>query len=117
TDAFPKAREAAEKALALDDHLAEAHASLGFVGFLYERDWKLAEGELTRAIALNPGYPVGHQFYADYLKAKGRFEEATAEMRKALELDPRSMAVNTGFGHVLYLARKFDAAIEQYRTA
>ncbi len=114
TEAFPRAREAAEKALSIDDHLAEAHASLGFVRFLYERDWGAAEKELQRAIALNPGYPTGHQFYADYLKAMGRFDEAIAEMRKALELDPVSMAVNTGFGHVLYLARNFDGAIEQY---
>jgi adenylate cyclase len=117
TEAFPKAREAAEKALVLDDHLAEAHASLGFVRFLYERDWEGARAELQRAIDLNPGYPVGHQFYADYLKALGRFDEAFAEMTRALELDPISMAVNTGFGHVLYLAREFDAAINQYRKA
>lgn len=117
TEAFPKAREAAEKALAIDDHLAEAHASLGFVRFLYERDWGAAEKELRRAIALNPGYPTGHQFYADYLKAMGRFDQALVEMRLALELDPVSMAVNTGFGHVLYLARDFDAAIEQYAKA
>jgi class 3 adenylate cyclase/TolB-like protein/Tfp pilus assembly protein PilF len=117
TEAFPKAREAAETALAIDDHLAEAHASLGFVRFLYERDWGAAEGALRRAIALNPGYPVGHQFYADYLKAMGRFDEALVEMRTALELDPKSMAVNTGLGHVLYLARDFDGAIDQYRRA
>ncbi len=117
TEAFPKAREAAERALAIDDHLAEAHASLGFVRFLYERDWGAAEGEFQRAISLNPGYPIGHQFYADYLKAMGRFDEALAEMRTALELDPVSMAVNTGVGHVLYLARDFDGAIDQYRKA
>jgi adenylate cyclase len=117
TDAFPKAREAAEKALALDDHLAEAHASLGFVHFLYEREWGAAEKELQRAIALNPGYPTGHQFYADYLKALGRFDEALAEIRIAVELDPVSMAVNTGLGHVLYLKRDFDAAIDQYAKA
>jgi len=117
TEAFPRARAAAEKALAVDDHLAEAHASLGFVNFLYERDWEGAEKELRRAISLNPGYPAGHQFYADYLKALGRFDDALAEMRVALDLDPVSMAVNTGFGHVLYLARDFDGAIVQYRKA
>ena len=117
TEAFPKAREAAEQALAIDDHLAEAHASLGFVRFLYEREWGSAEKELQRAIALNPGYPIGHQFYADYLKALGRFDAALAEMRIALELDPVSMAVNTGLGHVLYLSRDFDGAIEQYARA
>jgi adenylate cyclase len=115
--AFPKAREAAERALAIDDRLAEAHASLGFVRFLYDRDWGAAEAELRRAIALNPGLPTGHQFYADYLKAMGRFPEALAEMRAALELDPVSLAVNTGLGHVLYLARDYDSAIEQYGKA
>ena len=117
TEAFPKAREAAEKALAIDDHLAEAHTSLGFVRFLYERDWATAEKELQRAIALNPGYSTAHQFYADYLKAMGRLDEALDEMRKALALDPISMAVNTGLGHVLYLDRNYDAAIEQYGKA
>jgi TolB-like protein/class 3 adenylate cyclase/Tfp pilus assembly protein PilF len=117
TEAFPKARDAAERALALDDHLAEAHASLGFVRFLYERDWPAAEQELQRAVALNPGYPTGHQFYADFLKAMGRFDQALAEIRRALELDPLSMAINTGLGHVLYLARDFDGAIAQYARA
>jgi class 3 adenylate cyclase/TolB-like protein/Tfp pilus assembly protein PilF len=117
TEAFPKAREAAEKALALDDRLAEAHASLGFVRFLYERDWGAARAEFQRAITLNPGYPTGHQFYADYLKALGQFDEAVVEMNRALELDPVSMAVNTGLGHVLYLRRDYDAAILQYRKA
>jgi TolB-like protein/class 3 adenylate cyclase/Tfp pilus assembly protein PilF len=117
TEAFPKARTAAERALAIDDHLAEAHASLGFVQFLYERDWAATERELQRSISLNPGYPPGHQFYADYLKAMGRFDEALSEMRQALELDPVSMAVNTGLGHVIYLSRDYDAAIDRYRKA
>ncbi|MCI4352640.1 MAG: tetratricopeptide repeat protein [Thermoplasmata archaeon] len=117
TETFPKARAAAEKALAIDDRLAEAHASLGFVRFLYERDWEAAGKEFERAISLNPGYPTAHQFYADYLKALGRFDEAVNEMKRAFELDPLSMAINTGFGHVLYLMRDYDGAIEQYRKA
>jgi class 3 adenylate cyclase/Tfp pilus assembly protein PilF len=117
TETFPKAREAAEKALAIDDHLAEAHASLGFVRFLYDRDWDAAEKEFRRAISLRPGYPTGHQYYADYLKALNRMDEALDEMHRALELDPLSMAINTGLGHVLYLSRDYDAAIEQYRRA
>jgi adenylate cyclase len=117
SDAFPRARTAAEKAIALDDRLADAHASLGFVRFLYERDWAGAEQEFRRAIALNPGLPTGHQFFADYLKAKGRFDEALEEMRQAIELDPLSMAINTGLGHVLYLSRDYDAAIAQYRKS
>ena len=117
TETFPKARAAAEKALALDDRASEAHASLGLVRFQYDRDFPAAERDLRRAVELNPNYPAAHQFLADYLKAMGRFDEATAEMRSALELDPLSLAINTGLGHVLYLARDYDAAITQYRKA
>jgi class 3 adenylate cyclase/TolB-like protein/Tfp pilus assembly protein PilF len=117
TETFPKARAAAEAAVALDDRLAEAHVSLGFVRFLYDRDWEAAEKEFRRALALNEGYPTGHQFYSDYLKAVGRLDEALDQMRRALELDPLSMAINTGLGHVLYLSRQYDAAIDQYRKA
>ncbi|MCI4354201.1 MAG: tetratricopeptide repeat protein [Thermoplasmata archaeon] len=117
TEAFPKAREAAERALALDPNLAEAHASLGLVRFQYDRDWVGAEAELRKAIELNPNYPAAHQYFADYLKAMGRLDEALAEMRRAGELDPLSLAIATGIGHVLYLSRQYDRAIEQYRKA
>jgi adenylate cyclase len=117
TETFPKARAAAERALEIDDRLAEAHASLGFVRFLYERDWPAAEKEFERAVSLNPGLPTAHQFYADYLKAMGRLPEAIDQMERAVELDPLSMAINTGFGHVLYLSRDYDAAIAQYRKS
>lgn len=117
TEAFPRARAAAEKALALDPGLAEAHTSLGLARFQYERDWEGAEVELRRGIELNPNYPPAHQFYADYLKAMGRFDEALEEMGRALELDPLSLTINTGLGHVLYLARRFDDSIQQYRKS
>ncbi len=114
-DAFPKARSEAERALEIDDKLAEAHSSLGIVRFQYDWDWSLAEAEFKRAVELNPNYPTAHQFYADYLKAMGRFEEALAEMRFAQVLDPLSLSINTGLGHVLYLSRQYDLAIEQYQ--
>jgi TolB-like protein/Tfp pilus assembly protein PilF len=117
TDAFPRARRAAEQALKLDPNLAEAHTSLGLTRFQYERDWSGAEQELKRGIELNPNYPPGHQFYADYLKAMGRFDEAVEEMQRALEMDPLSLAISTGLGHVLYLSRQYDASIAQYRKA
>lgn len=117
SDAFPKARAAAEAALRIDSNLAEARASLGLVRFQYERDFPGAERELERALELNPNYPAAHQFYADYLKAMGRFEEARREMGRALELDPVSLPISTGLGHVLYLSRQYDQAIEQYRHA
>ncbi|MBI4415587.1 MAG: tetratricopeptide repeat protein, partial [Euryarchaeota archaeon] len=116
-DAFPKARAAAEKALEIDEGLAEAHTSLGVVKFQYDWDWSGAEKEFRRAIELNQNYAPAHQFYADYLKAMARFDEAIAEMKRARGLDPLSLSINTGLAHVLYLSRQYDRAIEQYRTA
>ena len=113
-EAFPKAKIAAEKALALDDHLAEAHTSLGMIKFYYDWDWAGAEAEFKRALELNPGYPQAHQYYADLVKSFGRFDEALAEMQEALSLDPLSYSANTGIGHVLYLSREYDRAIAHY---
>jgi TolB-like protein/class 3 adenylate cyclase/Tfp pilus assembly protein PilF len=113
-EAFPKARANAEEALEIDADLAEAHTSLGIVMYQYEHDWNATEKEFSRAIELNRNYAPAHQFYADYLKATGRFDEALAQMRQAQELDPLSLAINTGIGHVLYLSRQYDRAIEQY---
>ena len=115
--AFPRARNAAVRALELDPTLAEAHASLGFVRFLYDRSWVDAEREFRHAIALNPNYPTAHQFYSDLLKALGRLDEALVEVNRALELDPVSLGINTALGHVLYLSRRYDAAIAQYKRA
>jgi TolB-like protein/Tfp pilus assembly protein PilF len=112
--AFPKARSNAEEAISLDPNLAEAHTSLGLVLFQYERSWSGAQEEFQRASFLNPNYAQAHQYYADLLKALGHFDEALTEMREALELDPLSLAINTGIGHVLYLSRQYDRAIEQY---
>jgi TolB-like protein/Tfp pilus assembly protein PilF len=116
-DAFPKARTAAEKSLEIDNRLAEAHTSLGAVRFQYDWDWEGAEREFKRAIELNPSYAPAHQFYADFLKSQGRFDEAMAEMGHAQALDPLSLAIGTGVGHVLYLSRQYDRAIEQYQNA
>ena len=115
--AFPRARAAALRAVALDPTLGEAHAALGFVRFLYDRAWIEAESEFRRAIELSPNYPAAHQFYADFLKAQGRLDEALSEVNRALELDPLSLGINTALGHVLYLSRRYDRAIAQYRKA
>jgi TolB-like protein/tetratricopeptide (TPR) repeat protein len=115
--ACPKAREAADRALALDADLAEAHTSLGLIKFQYDWDWQEAESAFGRAIAINPSYAPAHHFLADYLKAMGRFDEALSEIEKAQELDPLSQAISTGVGHVLYLSGQYDRAIEQYRKA
>ncbi len=114
-EAFPKAKVAVQKALSLDEGLAEAHTSLGLVRFQYDWDWSGAEREFNRAIELNQNYAPAHQFFADYLKAMGRFDEAVREMGYARELDPLSLSISAGLGHVLYLSRQYDKAIEQYK--
>jgi tetratricopeptide (TPR) repeat protein len=116
-EAFPKAEQAVEKALALNPDLAEAHTSLGLVKYQYAWEWETAEQEFRRAISLNPNYAPAHHFFADYLKAMGRFDDALREIGIARELDPLSLAINTGVGHVLYLSRQYDRAIEEYRRA
>ena len=114
-EAFPQAKAASVKAIEIDPSMAEAHASLGVVKFQYDWDWPGAEQEFKETLRLNPNYGSGHHYYADFLKALGRFDEALDEIRKAQQLDPLSLAINTGVGHVLYLSRRYDEAIEQYR--
>ena len=114
-DLFPQARVAAERSLALNPALAEAHASLGLVLFQYEWDWAGAEREMQHALSLNPNYAPAHHFYADVLKALGRFEEALSHIMDAQALDPLSLAISAGVGHVLYLSRQYDRAIEAYK--
>ena len=115
--AYPKAKEAAGRALSLAPELAEAHTSLGLIKFQYDWDWRGVEVEFREAISLNPSYAPAHHFFADYLKAMGRFDEALIEINKAQELDPLSLTIGIGVGHVLYLARQYDQAIEQYGRA
>ena len=114
-EAFPNAKAAVEKAILIDPNIAEAYASSGVIKFQYEWDWRGAELAFKKAITLNPNYGTAHHYYADYLKAMGRFKEALEEIKKAQEIDPLSLAINTGLGHVLYLSRQYDQAIEQYR--
>jgi adenylate cyclase len=115
--AYPKAFASIKKALELDPALVEAHTSLRVVKFHYDWDWQGAEEEFVLAIRLNPSYAPAHQFFADYLKGMGRFDEAVSEITKARELDPLSQPINAALGHVLYLARRYDEAIAQYRRA
>ena len=112
---MPKAKEAALKALALDDNLAEAHASLGQIAAYYDYDFVTAEREYRRALELNPNYPTAHQWLAEHLSAVKRFDEAIAEIRRALELDPLSIIMNRLYADILLDARRFDEAIEQYK--
>lgn len=116
-DGFPKAKAAAMEALRLDEGLAEAHTTLGVVKLLHDWDWPGAEREYKRAIELNQSYSDAHLMYGFYLAAMERFDEAHAEMRRAQELDPLSLAKIIGTGEILYQQRRHDQAIEQYRKA
>jgi TolB-like protein len=114
-ETMPKAKEAALKALSLENNLAEAHTSLGSILTTYDLDFAGAEREYKRAIELNPDYGTAHQWYALLLCYQGRFEEASAEFRRALEIEPLSLPVNQTYGHCLYLARRYDEAITQLK--
>ena len=115
-ETMPKAKESAIKALALDNTVAEAHASLAHVLMNYDWNWSEAEKEFKRSIELKPDYATAHQWYAiHYLTATGRLEEAVQEMKKALELEPASLVMNTFMGATLYYAGRYDEAIDQCR--
>ncbi len=116
-DGFPKAREAALKAIELDPTLAEAHAALAITKFFYEWNWNGAENEFRKAIELNPNSAEARQMFGYYLSAMGRFDAALTEMRLAHELDPLSVEKALGVGEILYLQRKYDEAIDGYRKA
>ena len=112
---MPQARAAAEKALALDDGLAEAHTSLAAVKVLADWDWAGAEKEFRRALEINPNYAPAHHWYGNILLGPmGRHREAITELRRAQSLDPLSLIINTDLGYAYYLARQDDAAFSQY---
>jgi serine/threonine protein kinase/Tol biopolymer transport system component/Tfp pilus assembly protein PilF len=115
-DAYPKAREAVERALEIDDTLAEAHNSLGYCLANYDWNWTAAQREFNRALELKPGYAVAHHWYGFvFLAAFGRLDEAIAEMRYAFDLDPLSLPVGSNIGLILYLARRYEEALAQFQ--
>ena len=114
-DMFPKAKSAAVKAVETDETLAEAHVSLAHITFYYPHDWVGAEREYRRAIELNPNYGTAHHWYAVCLMFSGRLDEALAEIKRAQQLDPLSLATNTSFGWVLWARRQYDLSAEQLR--
>jgi TolB-like protein/tRNA A-37 threonylcarbamoyl transferase component Bud32 len=113
--AFPRAKAAAQRALQLDPALGEAHASLAFVAFSYERDFKQAEQKFQQALQLNPGYATAHHWYGIYLSAMGRFRESEAEFVRAKSLDPLATTIRVSFGDMLYMSRRYDEAIAELR--
>ncbi len=115
TQLMPQAKAAAQKALALDENLAEAHASLGQIIAYYDFDLDGADREYQRALQLNPNYATAHQWRAENLSGLKRTDEALAEVKRALELDPFSLIINRVYADTLVDARRFDEAIDQYK--
>jgi serine/threonine-protein kinase len=116
-EAWPMAREAAAKALAADDTLAEAHASMGLVRMWFDWDWKEAEREYLRAIELKPGQALPHVHYNLLLVQTGRFEEAEEQIRAALAVDPLSVPNNMYLAGVFHYRRDYDRSLEHCRRA
>jgi tetratricopeptide (TPR) repeat protein len=121
TDSIPpveanvKAKASALRALELDDNLAAAHTSLALIAETYDWDWQRAETEFQRAIALDPNYATGHHWYAEFLGFQGRFAQALEEIDRARSLDPLSLMIAVDRGVILYQARQYDRAMEQFQ--
>jgi Tfp pilus assembly protein PilF len=116
-EGMERAKSEARKAIELDETLAEAHTSLAWVTFIYDWDWRAADREFRRAIELNPRYSTARQWYAWYLMAMGRFDEALAEGRVAVELDSGSVSIRRSLGWLQYYSRQSEAALENLRRA
>ncbi|HUE81283.1 MAG TPA: protein kinase [Pyrinomonadaceae bacterium] len=115
TDSRSKAREAATRALSLDETFAEAHASLASISYRYDWQWEEAENHFKRAIQLKPDYATAHQWYSALLAAQGRFDESHREALRAHELEPFSPTINSDVGRHLYFARRYEEALATHR--
>ena len=111
------AKGMALKALEMDDSLAEAHTSLAYARWLGDLDWSGAEREFRRALDLSSSYVMAHEWYAEYLAALGRYDEAIGSARRAQQIDPLSVPVNRSVGWILYFARRYDESIDELRKA
>jgi DNA-binding winged helix-turn-helix (wHTH) protein/TolB-like protein len=112
-EALPKVKYAAEKAIELDDNLAQSHLAVGAFKLFYEWDWPGAERAFKRAMELDPRYAGPHELYGYLLRIMGRFDEALGEIRKAQALDPTSLLISGDSAETLRLARRYDEAIEE----
>jgi TolB-like protein/DNA-binding winged helix-turn-helix (wHTH) protein/Tfp pilus assembly protein PilF len=112
-EVYPRAKQAALKALSIDSSLAEAHAALAFSSLLFDWNWKVSEAGFRTAIELSPNYGQVRQWFAVSLVSAGRFSEAMAEAQKAQQLEPLSLPINAGMGWVSFLSRKYDRTIEE----
>ena len=114
-DSMPKAKAAAQKAIDLDETLPEAHVEMAIVDYWYDFTWSAAEKEFRRAIELRPGYGTAHEYYAWFLITVGRPAEGLEENKRAQELDPLSIELNTMVGFNFYQAHRYDQAVDQLR--
>lgn len=114
-EAWPQAKQAVSNALAADDSLADAHASMGLIRMWYEWDWKEAEREFLRAIELNPGLPLPRVYYNLLLVQTGRSEEAEEQIRAALASDPLSVLANVYLAGVYHYRRDYEGSLQQAR--
>jgi len=114
-EGFPKAKEAATRALEIDENSAEAHSSMAFIKFRWDWDRTATEREFQDAIRLKPNYAPAHQWYSSYLVAVERFDEAIAEAKRTEELEPLSFVASSHLGWIYYLSGDNDKAIEQCR--
>ncbi len=112
TEAYPKAKRAAEAALAIDEDLAEAHCALAAIKQRFEWDWNGAEEGYKRALSLNPNYATAHRWYSEYLRDVGRLDEALFHMIKAQELDPLALINAVNVGYTYYVLHQYDKAVE-----
>jgi len=115
-EAFPKAKSAAERALAIDDSLSEALSSLAFATMYHDWRWEEAETEFKRAITLSPGYATCHHWYSEFLLCMGRMDEAMTEANRALEFDPLSLIIRALRALALYFALQYDEAEKQCKN-
>jgi tetratricopeptide (TPR) repeat protein len=116
-EAFPRARTAAECALAIAPELGEAHAALAYVELHHDRNWAGAERTFQRAIELNPNHAVTRLWYVNLLAVSARFEEALEQCQRAIELDPLSIVHNLVTGWVLFFQRRYDVAYQRMERA
>jgi TolB-like protein/tetratricopeptide (TPR) repeat protein len=114
--AYPLAKAAAAKALELDPTRAEAHASMAFATFVFDRDWTAAEAAFQRALQHQPSYPTAHQWYGDFLEVMQRFGEASAHLEQAAALDPLSTAIAVDIGSLPLFEGRVDEAMTRLRT-
>jgi TolB-like protein/tetratricopeptide (TPR) repeat protein len=116
-DAYPKATAAANRAVALEDGSADAHAALGWLNLYYHWDWAGAAREYDRALAIDPSAAYIHQWNGESLSTRGRHDDAIAELKEAIALDPLSTELMTSLGFVLINATRFDEAIAEHQAA